>query len=72
MASTDPILITCFSKQEDKLSQWRTYGQDGYGVAIGFDLNKIMLLQDKEININVKDRDIAGNKTISQAYERTI
>jgi len=55
MLSSDPILITCFSKKDDKLSQWRAYGQDGYGVAIGFDLNKIRLLQDKKNNINVKD-----------------
>ena len=54
-ASSDPILITCFSKNSDKLSQWRAYGEDGYGVAIGFDLNKIRLLQDKGYNIYVKD-----------------
>lgn len=32
---------TCsFSKDKDKLSQWRAYGDDGTGVAIGFDLSK--------------------------------
>lgn len=55
MDSADPILIACFSKQKDTLSQWRAYGQDGYGSAIGFDLNKIRLLQDMKSNINVKD-----------------
>lgn len=75
MASTVPILITCFSKQEDKLSQWRAYGQDGYGVAIGFDLNKIMLLQDKKININVKDVIYNEKKQateISQAIKQSV
>lgn len=38
------ILISCFSNQEDKLSQWRAYGQDGTGVAIGFNYNKIKML----------------------------
>lgn len=32
-------LITCFSKDRDKLSQWRAYANDGSGIAIGFDLN---------------------------------
>ena len=27
---------TCFSKHEDRLSQWRGYGEDGTGFAIGF------------------------------------
>ena len=29
--------ISCFSSLEDSLGQWRGYGDDGYGVAIGFD-----------------------------------
>lgn len=33
---THPV-ISCFSKQPDRLSQWRAYGQDGRGWAIGFD-----------------------------------
>lgn len=32
-----PKYITCFSKDNDSLSQWRAYAQDGEGVAIGFD-----------------------------------
>lgn len=30
--------LTCFSMEKDSLSQWRAYGDDGKGVAIGFDL----------------------------------
>ncbi len=30
-------LIACFSVEGDLLSQWRAYGQDGEGIAIGFD-----------------------------------
>lgn len=29
--------ITCFSEKGDLLSQWRAYGDDGFGVSIGFD-----------------------------------
>ncbi len=29
--------IACFSTEEDDLCQWRAYGDDGSGVAIGFD-----------------------------------
>lgn len=32
-------LIACFSTEKDMLSQWRAYGDDGNGVAIGFDWN---------------------------------
>ena len=32
-------LITCFSTKKDMLSQWRAYGNDGVGIAIGFDYN---------------------------------
>lgn len=30
--------LICFSSEKDLLSQWRAYGDDGKGVAIGFDL----------------------------------
>ena len=30
-------LIACFSVEADQLSQWRAYGQDGEGLAVGFD-----------------------------------
>lgn len=42
-----PVLITCFSEKKDILSQWRAYGQDGTGVAIGFNYKVISLLNDK-------------------------
>lgn len=35
------IYISCFSKQLDLLSQWRAYGNDGQGVSIGFNLQKL-------------------------------
>ena len=37
--------IMCFSKEKDKLSQWRAYADDAKGVAIGFNAN---CLKDRE------------------------
>lgn len=35
--------IFCFSKEKDILSQWRSYANDGKGVAIGFDEEKFKI-----------------------------
>lgn len=37
-------LIACFSLSKDLLSQWRAYGQDGAGVAVGFNYNRLKSL----------------------------
>lgn len=39
----DCIYIACFSSVPDLLSQWRSYGGDGAGVSVGFDLAKLKL-----------------------------
>lgn len=36
--------ISCLSKSGDSLSQWRAYGDDGQGVAIGFNLSKLNIV----------------------------
>ena len=35
--------ISCFSKNGDSLSQWRAYADDGKGIAIGFDQEKLRI-----------------------------
>jgi hypothetical protein len=35
------IYVCCFSYKSDLLSQWRGYGNNGDGVAIGFEVNKL-------------------------------
>jgi len=35
------VYISCFSKEPDMLSQWRAYAEDGKGVSIGFNLDKL-------------------------------
>ena len=47
------ILISCFSEEKDSLSQWRAYGQDGSGIAIGFNLRVIKTLN-RNRNISVE------------------
>lgn len=37
------IYICCFSKESDILSQWRAYAEDGRGVSIGFNLEKLKI-----------------------------
>lgn len=37
------VLVGCFSKNGDLLSQWRAYGEGGAGYVIGFDQDEIRL-----------------------------
>lgn len=37
-------LAICFSDKGDNLSQWRGYGDNGFGISIGFDEEKIEML----------------------------
>lgn len=50
-----PVLITCFSKEKDLLSQWRAYGDDGNGIAIGFDLDILENLLNSRQDICIDD-----------------
>lgn len=50
---SEPTLLACFSRGKDKLSQWRVYADNGSGIAIGFDLEQIKILEGE--NIIVKD-----------------
>ena len=36
------VLAACFSTERDDLAQWRYYGDDGRGVAIGFDARELV------------------------------
>ena len=42
--SSSPAYLCCFSREGDILSQWRSYADNGYGIALGFN----------EVNLNVK------------------
>ncbi len=47
------LYIISFSKNKDLLSQWRAYAKDGYGMAIGFDLEKLKI--NKKLSIREVD-----------------
>lgn len=48
-------LIACMSYTGDDLGQWRGYGQDGCGLAIGFNRGKMGRLLNADGNVVVKD-----------------
>lgn len=64
-----PILITCFSKEKDSLSQWRAYGQDGEGVSIGFNYKQIKDLKNNCKNILVERVMYKENKQKEKLVE---
>lgn len=37
-----PYYVACFSKNQDSVSQWVSFADDGHGVAIGFDESQLM------------------------------
>ncbi|HEY0466911.1 MAG TPA: DUF2971 domain-containing protein [Polyangiaceae bacterium] len=37
------VFVTSFSEHSDSLSQWRAYADDGAGVALGLDLNHLLM-----------------------------
>lgn len=40
-SSVDVPFGCCFCSENDLVQQWREYGEDGFGVAVGFDLDAI-------------------------------
>jgi hypothetical protein len=44
-------LAACFSRQGDVLSQWRAYGADGSGYAIGFNASMLVQLPNKALKV---------------------
>lgn len=48
-------LIACFSYEGDDLGQWRGYGQDGHGLAIGFDYRKMSRLMNVSGKVEMKE-----------------
>lgn len=47
--------ITCFSRNGDLLSQWRAYGDDGRGVAIGFNAKLLYKAHSSKNNVYIED-----------------
>ena len=66
------VYISCFSKNPDLLSQWRAYADDGNGVSIGFDLDKIAASKDnlfvEEIKYSNRIEDLSEIQYIADEY----
>lgn len=63
-------LIACFSKERDKLSQWRAYGNDGKGIAIGFNYKLLKSLLKGQKNISIGDVIYKKEKQIKEIKEK--
>lgn len=63
-----------FFRKKDRLSQWRAYGQDGTGVAIGFNYKAINLLNnEKDIFVEkVVYNEIKQKEKLGQLIESVI
>lgn len=51
------LYFISFSEQEDDLTMWRGYGQNGDGISLGFDFDKLPgapLMRLREIEIILK------------------
>jgi Protein of unknown function (DUF2971) len=47
------VFVTCFTLNDDQLSQWRGYAMDGYGYAIGFDTARLKQAYPSSLMLNV-------------------
>jgi len=56
--------IACFSENDDSLSQWRAYGDDGNGVAIGFEIKIPQGLPMTHAGKNALDYSLRVNKVV--------
>lgn len=56
------IYICCFSKESDILSQWRAYAEDGKGVSIGFDLEKLKIADNFLIREIIYENNVVQDK----------
>lgn len=62
--NTLPGYISCFSENGDLLSQWRSYGDDGKGIAISIDFNKLPLRKEAPLRIGGLEKRYYANKVL--------
>ncbi len=62
--NTLPGYISCFSEKGDLLSQWRSYGDDGKGIAISVDFNKLNIEKGGPFRFAGNVKKYYGNKVI--------
>lgn len=65
--------VTCFSIEGDSLSQWRAYANDGKGIAIGFNLKKLIeAFEPKASGLLIEYNLEVQNQAAQIIVERTI
>jgi len=65
--------VTCFSLEGDLLSQWRAYANDGKGIAIGFNLKKLIEAFEPKASGLLIEYDLeAQNQAVKIIVEKTI
>lgn len=47
------FFVACFSEDGDKLSQWRSYSDDGHGLSIGFSIDSLETLINKDESLKL-------------------
>lgn len=52
------VYICCFSKESDILSQWRTYADNGRGISVGFNLEKLARADNLLVNEVIYTNDV--------------
>ncbi|WP_259445336.1 DUF2971 domain-containing protein [Paenibacillus lautus] len=51
--SEELFYVACFSKEGDKLSQWRGYADDGNGISVGFNTDSLRKLINKNESLSL-------------------
>lgn len=62
--------VTCFSLEGDLLSQWRAYANDGKGIAIGFNLKKLIEAFEPKASGLLIEYDAENQKEIANIIVR--
>ena len=62
--NTLPGYISCFSEEDDLLSQWRSYGDDGNGVAIGVDFNSLSIERGGPFRMCTNEKKCYGRQVL--------
>ena len=68
------LFISCFSMEKDLLSQWRAYGDDGKGLALGFnlkELDKDNIYFEKVEYVDKINNSIFGRETVFEVAADT-
>ncbi|MDU4884321.1 DUF2971 domain-containing protein [uncultured Clostridium sp.] len=64
--------IACFSQENDRLSQWRAYANDGQGVCIGFDFEEFEDIEEQSPSLVKSVRKSLGYSKVIYSLEEKI